>query len=126
MVAMEAILDNLQVSNDDRSCLFAICLLDGMISNNGNNIKSCLSHDPDCLIAGVERTLLEQHQLLSNEQYYYTMVTKLLNILETSTKSDNYVRLVTMAMCIKLLEQILDLSKDIILIDEHLAQLEVM
>lgn len=54
------------------------------------------------------------------------MVTKLLNILETSTKSDNYVRLVTMAMCIKLLEQILDFSKDIILIDEHLAQLEVM
>ena len=54
------------------------------------------------------------------------MVTKLLKILETSTKSDNNVRLVTMAMCIKLLEQVLDFSKDIILIDENLAQLEVI
>ena len=35
-ITMEAILDELQVSHDDRSCLFAICLLDGMISNDGN------------------------------------------------------------------------------------------
>ena len=37
-MAMETILDELQVSNDDRSCLFGICLLDGIISNKGNII----------------------------------------------------------------------------------------
>ena len=31
-----------------------------------------------------------------------------------------------MAMCMKLLQQILDFSKEVILIDEHLAQLEVL
>ena len=40
---METILDELQVSNDDRSCLFAICLLDGIISNDGNIIMTCTS-----------------------------------------------------------------------------------
>jgi len=35
-VPLLAILEELQVVNDDRSCLFAVCLLDGMISNHGN------------------------------------------------------------------------------------------
>ena len=76
-------------------------------------------------IVGVDCVLLKEYQLLSSEQYHHTLVTKLLDILETSTRSENCVRLVTMAMCIKLLQQILDLSKEVILIDEHLAQLEV-
>ena len=38
---MEIILDKLQVTNDDRSCLFAICLLDGIICNTGNDSRSC-------------------------------------------------------------------------------------
>ena len=41
---METILDELQVSNDDRSCLFAICLLDGIISNDGNINERYLDH----------------------------------------------------------------------------------
>lgn len=76
-------------------------------------------------ITGVDHTLLQKHQLLSSEEYHHILVTKLFAVLETSTASDNYVRLVTMAMCMKLLQQIIDLSKDVILIDEHLAQLEV-
>lgn len=35
VVPIEAILDDLQVFDDDRACLFAICLLDGIISNDG-------------------------------------------------------------------------------------------
>ena len=74
---------------------------------------------------GVDHTLLEEHHLLAHDMYHHTLVTKLFYILETSTKSDNHVRLVTMAMCMKLLQEILDFSKDVILLDEHLAQLEV-
>ena len=74
---------------------------------------------------GVDHTLLEEHHLLTRDMYNHTLVTKLFHILETSTKSNNHVRLVTMAMCMKLLQGILDFSKDVILIDEHLAQLEV-
>ena len=122
---MEAIIDNLHVSNDDRSCLFAICLLDGIISNNGNNRGSCDAYSYDVII-GVDRTLLREHRLLASEDYHHTLVAKLLGILVTSTASDNYVRLVTMAMCMKLLQQILDFSKEVILMDEHLAQLEVL
>jgi len=36
LVPMSAILEELHVATDDRSCLFAVCLLDGMISNYGN------------------------------------------------------------------------------------------
>lgn len=124
---MEAILDELEILNDDRSCLFAICLLDGIISNSGKIFceSHCRSCDPDGVILGVDRTLLVEHQLLSSEGYHNKLVTKLFNILETSTTTDNYVRLVTMAMCMKLMQQMLDFSKDVILIDEHLAQLEV-
>ena len=122
---MEAIIDNLHVSNDDRSCLFAICLLDGIISNNGNNSRSCDANG-NYIIVGVDRALLQEHRLLASEEYHHTLVTKLIGILVTCTVSDNYVRLVTMAMCMKLLQQILDFSKEVILIDEHLAQLEVL
>jgi len=74
---------------------------------------------------GVDQTLLREHHLLPATDYHHVLVVKLFGILETSTKSDNKVRLVTMAMCIKLLHQVLDFSKEVILIDEHLALLEV-
>ena len=38
LVPMLAILKELHVMNDDRSCLFAVCLLDGMISNHGKQL----------------------------------------------------------------------------------------
>jgi len=74
---------------------------------------------------GVDRILLKDHHLLPTTDYHHLLVSKLFGILETSTKSDNKVRLVTMAMCMKLLQQVLDFSKEVILIDEHLALLEV-
>ena len=78
------------------------------------------------MIIGVDCTLLQEHHLLSTQgSYHNTLITKLFNILETSTTPDNHVRLVTMAMCMKLMLQVLDFSKDVNLIDEHLAQLEV-
>ena len=74
---------------------------------------------------GVDRILLKDHHLLPTTDYHHLLVSKLFGILETSTKSGNKVRLVTMAMCMKLLQQVLDFSKEVILIDEHLALLEV-
>ena len=41
---METILEELAISNDDRSCLFTICLLDGIMSNKGSHSYQCPDH----------------------------------------------------------------------------------
>ena len=38
LVPMSSILEELKVIDDDRSCLFVVCLLDGMISNHGKKL----------------------------------------------------------------------------------------
>lgn len=106
---LESIVNGLQCQENDYTALFALCLLYAIGHNDGVN-KEIL----DVVLFPSERNE-------SKKCYNVTFVEKLIRIIGQSCQPDSKIRLVTLELGLKLLNQLAIINGNSILSDSHLA-----
>ncbi|CAG0879516.1 unnamed protein product [Darwinula stevensoni] len=129
---LEAVFTALEVSENDYSALFALCLLYALSHNKGKSSskgEAVIKKHGFTHYSGIDSELLESALIPSRNsdvrhRYNIHLVERLLHILTCASEGNSKVRLATLELSIILLRRLVKGNSGSYLQDEHLAAIE--